>query len=84
MAPTALTRGLIICGLAGLAMPFPEITSDGTNVQILAPSGDITVRGNIPLELFTRSLSLSLVLLHALEKSAACAVKTARPVLACT
>jgi hypothetical protein len=55
MAPIALTRGLIICGLAGLAMPFPEITSDGTNVQILAPSGDITVRGQHP----SRSLTFT-------------------------
>lgn len=35
----------LVCALAGGATAQnPEIVSDGNNVQILAPSGDITVR----------------------------------------
>lgn len=36
---------ILVCALAGGApAQNPEIVSDGNNVQLLAPSGDITVR----------------------------------------
>lgn len=41
--------GLFVCALAAAATAQnPEIVSDGNNVAVIAPQGDITVSGPIP------------------------------------